>query len=208
MHGRPLFLAGVLGLAALAAGIRYARSPVSPSAPGVLHISAQASPWGRRSRGGSSASQAHAEVVVYVAGEVSYPGVYRLAPGDRAEAALRAAGGATGAADLVAVNLAEPLRDGEEIAVPARGAAAERPGRQRRSARKLRVRKSDAVDPVPLNTADEEQLQTLPGIGASLAARISAFRRLNGPFQSLDDLRDVAGMTDGKLDRIAPYLRL
>jgi competence protein ComEA len=207
MNGRSLFLAGVLGLAALAAGVRYVRSPVPSSAPAVLHISVQPSPWERRLRGGRSASQGRAEVVVYVAGEVSHPGVYRLAPGGRAEAALRAAGGATGAADLVAVNLAEPLRDGEEIAVPARGAA-ERAGRQKRSARKLRGRKSDAVDPVSLNTADEEQLRALPGIGASLAARISAFRRLNGPFQSLDDLRDVAGMTDGKLDRIAPYLRL
>jgi competence protein ComEA len=120
---------------------------------------------------------------------------------------LRAAGGATGNADLVAVNLAEPLRDGEEIAVPARGAVIG-PSRRKRSARKHRVRKNDSVEPVDINTADEDRLQTLPGIGASLAARIATFRRLNGPFQTIDDMRDVAGMTDGKVDRIAPYVRL
>ena len=57
-----------------------------------------------------------------------------------------------------------------------------------------------------LNTADEEQLQTLPGVGPSLAARIVAYRRVNGPFAMLDDVRDVNGMTDGKFERIAPYL--
>jgi competence protein ComEA len=59
-----------------------------------------------------------------------------------------------------------------------------------------------------LNTAGEEQLATLPGVGANLAARIAAFRQLNGPFQTVDDLRDVGGMTEGMVDRLAPYVRL
>jgi competence protein ComEA len=207
MNGRFLFLGSVLGLGALAAGIRYALMPAPSSTPLVLHSSVAASPSEHLSRRVSAASQEQARVVVYVAGEVSHPGVYRLAAGGRAEAALRAAGGATGNADLVAVNLAEPLRDGEEIAVPARGAVIG-PSRRKRSARKHRVRKNDSVEPVDINTADEDRLQTLPGIGASLAARIATFRRLNGPFQTIDDMRDVAGMTDGKVDRIAPYVRL
>lgn len=207
MNGRFLFLCRVLGLGAVVAGIRYSRAPATPSAPAVLHISAAESPSEQqRLREESSAPQARARVVVYVAGEVSHPGVYRLAASERAEAALRAAGGATRNADLVAVNLAEPLRDGEEIAVPARGAAPESV-RRKRSARSGRVRKKNSVEPVDINTADEEGLQSLPGIGASLAARIAAFRRLNGPFQTIDDMRDVAGMTEGKVDRIAPYVR-
>jgi len=207
MNGRFLFLAWVLGIAALAAGVRYALLPAPPSAAAVLQISAAQSPSEHRSRVGGSVSQSQAFVVVYVAGEVSHPGVYRLAAGGRAQAALRAAGGATGDADLVAVNLAEPLRDGEEIAVPARGAA-NGSGRRTRSARVRRVRKKDSLQPVDINTADAERLATLPGIGASLAARIEAYRRLNGPFQTIDEMRDVAGMTDGKVDRIAPYVRL
>jgi competence protein ComEA len=210
MNGRLLFLGGVLGLAALVAAVRYARLPAPGSPPPVLTIAAAGSAGAeRRSRAGRSESEARTMVVVYVAGEVVRPGVYRLAASGRAEAALRAAGGATGNADLVAVNLAEPLRDGEEIAVPARGAAevaARGSSRRKRRARTPRVSKKNAVQSVDLNTADEEQLQTLPGIGLGLAARIVAYRRVNGPFQMLDDVRDVGGMTDGKFDRIAPYL--
>jgi competence protein ComEA len=61
-------------------------------------------------------------VTVYVAGAVARAGVYALPATGRANDAVRAAGGALGDADLVAVNLAEPLSDGEEIVVPVRGA--------------------------------------------------------------------------------------
>jgi competence protein ComEA len=61
-------------------------------------------------------------VTVYVAGAVARAGVYVLPATGRANDALRAAGGAAGDADLVAVNLAEPLSDGEEVVVPVKGA--------------------------------------------------------------------------------------
>ena len=72
-------------------------------------------------RAAAPASPAPAGVVVYVAGAVQHPGVYRLGAGRRVADALHLAGDAKPDADLLAVNLAEPLRDGEEIAVPARG---------------------------------------------------------------------------------------
>jgi competence ComEA-like helix-hairpin-helix protein len=59
---------------------------------------------------------------------------------------------------------------------------------------------------VDLNTADESELETLPGIGPSLAGRIVAFRELNGPYASADDLLDVGGMTQGRLDAISDYV--
>ena len=222
MNGRSLFFAGVLGLAAAAALLRYARPPAPAPAVFTLHAAAMGTAVPKRAFPPAyrSIQQAQTRVVVYVAGEVAHPGVYSLDANWRAEAALRAAGGATAKADLVAVNLAEPLRDGEEIAVPALGAEEGEPriSSKRRSgaargsrlrkkhARTSRASKEDAPQPVALNTADEEQLQTLPGVGPSLAARIVAYRRVNGPFEMLDDLRDVNGVTDGKFERIAPYL--
>ena len=85
-------------------------------------------------------------VVVYVTGEVRRPGVYRLPATGRVDDAVRAAGGQSAAADPVAVNLAERLRDGEEIVVPVRGAepAAEAP-RAVSSAKKRRRRRSAVV---------------------------------------------------------------
>ena len=164
--------------------------------------------------------------VVYVAGAVAKPGVYRLRATARADEAVRAAGGATAQADLVAINLAARVEDGEEIAVPVRGAEAdvlsraERPAAKqsrrhstKRGHRKRHKRSDDATDEassptevVDVNDADEATLETLPGVGPSLAERIVAFRDLNGPFASTDELLDVGGMTAGKVDALAPYV--
>ncbi len=170
-------------------------------------------------------------LTVYVAGDVVHSGVYALAPGARAVDALKAAGGPGGDADLVAVNLAEPLTDGEELVVPVRGAEApaggERDGgyaatasgghakRHGRRHRKRRARAAptlgdaNAEPPtsvVDLNSAGESELETLPGIGPSLASRIVTFREVNGPFTSPEDLLDVGGMTEARLNAIQPYV--
>lgn len=161
------------------------------------------------------------ELVVYVAGQVAQPGVYTLPPGARVDRALRAAGGASKGADLTAVNLAEPLSDGEKVVVPAQGepgsaiaASTGSTGRSRHASRRSgaprrgRRHKAPPAAPVDLNAADATQLEELPGIGPSLAERIVAYRQLNGPFHTFDDLLDVAGMTDRRLDAISPFLVL
>jgi competence protein ComEA len=180
-------------------------------------------------------------VTVYVAGAVARAGVYALPATERANDAVRAAGGASGDADLVAVNLAEPLSDGEEIVVPVKGAADSADAqpstdgaRVRHASHRKRKRHhkrrsadaavtSDASDAsassadhavagdgpsqiVDINAADDNELETLPGIGPSLASRIVTFREINGPFSSADDLLDVNGMTQGRLDSISPYV--
>ncbi|MBD5656972.1 MAG: helix-hairpin-helix domain-containing protein, partial [Candidatus Eremiobacteraeota bacterium] len=61
---------------------------------------------------------------------------------------------------------------------------------------------------VDLNEADVDVLQMLPGIGPALAERIVAVRDQSGPFVSTDDLLDVGGMTQSKVDAIAPYITL
>ena len=161
--------------------------------------------------------------LVYVAGAVTHPGVYALSGDARARDALAKAGGATRDADLVAVNLAAHVADGDEIAVPRYGedasARAARtpahhtsPSAARRTRRRPRrtpstgeraVADAPAVD---LNSADEVTLAGLPGIGPALAERIVEFRTLNGPFASVDGLADVAGITPQRLDALTPLL--
>jgi competence protein ComEA len=125
-------------------------------------------------------------LVVDVAGAVRRPGLYRLATGTRVDDAVAAAGGGTARADITAVNLAAPLSDGEQVLVPARGAA----GAAGASAG------STVVD---LNSATAEQLDTLPGIGPSTAAKIVAYRQQHGAFHSLAELDAISGIGPSKL---------
>jgi len=193
-------------------------------------------------RDASPADASPARVVVYVTGEVKRPGVYTVDARSRVEGALRAASGATAKADLQAVNLAEPLVDGERVLVPAKGAAgdvaatdayastampstaststysasshASSRHRHRRASsttsghhsRGHRTHKVPPAEPIDINAADASQLEQLPGIGPSLAERIVTFRDVNGPYHSTDELLDVSGMTDKRLDAISAYV--
>ena len=206
-------------LAAAAVGAAVLLRPVPPPAAssGTWSNGAFESAAGRAQR--SPAPQA----MVYVAGEVARPGVYAVRPDARAKDALALAGGTRPGADLVAVNLAAHVRDGDEIVVPARGAvlpAAARPrgasrhgaaGRPRGAHRGQRHPRSRRDEPPPagqvdVNAADAATLATVPGIGPGLAERIVAFRASNGPFASVDELLDVSGITDRRLDAMLPYV--
>lgn len=122
------------------------------------------------------------QLVVHVVGAVKSPGVYQLETNARVLDAIFAAGGFTPKADQASVNLARPINDGEQIIVlqlDGTGAASVSQGSQ--------------LALVNLNQADASQLDSLPGIGPTLAQRIVDYRRLNGGFTSLTDLGKVAG---------------
>jgi competence protein ComEA len=144
--------------------------------------------------------------VVYVVGAVVRPGLYRLGAGARINDAVERAGGLRADADPAAVNLAERVSDGEEIHVLRLGETAPAPVRRTRAKRKTISRAAAQAAPIDVNGADESALASIPGIGATLAARIVAYRRLNGPFASLDELADVAGMTPRRIDALTPYV--
>jgi len=202
-----------LAIVAAAAALWFrppAQSPAAPAPVAVMLPSPVARP----------AATAAAHITVYVAGEVADPGVYAFAPGDRAVAALRRAGGPKPDADLVAVNLAAPLEDGEEVAVPkigepgvgrGRGVRSSRAhtasaGRGRRGHRSRKTSPAPARAAIDLNAADAEQLAQLPGVGPDLAERIVAFRAVSGPFTSLDELGDVNGISERLQAELGPYL--
>jgi competence protein ComEA len=138
---------------------------------------------------------ADALVVVHVAGAVRRPGVYRLRKGLRVQDAVRRAGGATARADPNAINLAAPVQDGVQILVPRRGqAAVSAPG-----AAGAPGGPATPAAPVNLNTATEEQLETLDGVGPATAAKILAWRSEHGGFRSIEDLGQVSGIGPKKL---------
>jgi competence protein ComEA len=150
--------------------------------------------------------------VVYVAGAVRRPGLYRVENGARADDAVRLAGGMIPQADASGVNLAERVADGDEIYVPPAGESPRaRRVRSRRSGRARGHRRgADAAGAlsghVDLNAAGAGELGAVPGIGPAIAERIVAMRAQEGAFASLDELLDVAGMTPRRLEQARPYV--
>lgn len=133
-----------------------------------------------------------ASVFVHVSGAVAAPGLYVLEDGARVVDAIAAAGGFAADAERAAVNLARPLSDGEQVAVPVQGAAP-----------------AQGATPAPagdgrvnLNTADATQLDTLPRIGPAMAERIIQWRESNGRFTSVEDLLAVPGIGEKMLEAL------
>jgi competence protein ComEA len=186
-------------------GARYLRSPgpgggASPSAPSL-----RAEGSGGADGPGSGASSGGG-VVVHVAGAVRRPGVYSLRAGARVDDALQRAGGPTRRADLSAVNLAAKAEDGRQVLVPEKppplpdgsGGAPGGPA----------VATPSAALPLNLNTATLEQLDTLDGIGPALAQRILDFRQEHGGFGSVDELGDVPGIGDVRMESLRDHVRV
>ena len=131
-------------------------------------------------------------VYVYVCGAVYSPGVVEIAEGSRAEEALRLAGGMTQEADPFYVNLAETVTDGQKLYFPTT-----------EEAKRLETAAKAAEEGlVNINTASEEELCTLPGIGASRAADIVRYREKNGSFQTKEDIMKVSGIKQNAYDKL------
>ena len=143
------------------------------------------------------------ELIVDVSGRVRKPGVYSLVKGSRAIDALNLAGGALPGVNLGDINLAHILFDGEQIIV---GAPRVAYSSGSRSAPKAKA--PTASSPLSLNSATLAQLDTLPGIGPVMANRIFAYRKLNGPFTLLDDLKKVSGIGDATFAEISKLVRI
>ena len=131
------------------------------------------------------------EITIHVIGEVKYPGIVILKSGQRIVDAIEAAGGETEEADLNKLNLAQLLNDGDKIYVPNKSDEIED--------NKDTTGKSSTVN---LNTATLEELTSLPGIGESTAQKIIDYRKQNGKFKVIEDLKNVSGIGESKFDNI------
>lgn len=175
--------------------------PAAPAAPSIV-TAGTARP---SKRPHTVAPTPGTDPVVYVAGAVVHPGVYQLKRGARADDAVRRAGGLRPDADTGSINLAAHVSDGDEVFAAVLGQPT--PPSSRRPAVRRTTKKIPA-SPVNVNTATAKELADVPGIGATLAARIVDVRERDGAYATFDELLDVAGMTAARLERAEPYLQL
>lgn len=130
--------------------------------------------------------------VVDVRGAVATPGVVTIHPGDRMIDAVTGAGGLTDDADSNLVNMSARVSDGQMIVIPTQSPPGEVSG-------------SGLIN---INTASVAELDQLPGIGTVRAEQIIAHRQANGPFQTIDDLANVEGISENLLETLRPLIRV
>lgn len=144
-----------------------------------------------------------APLKVHIAGAVQHPGVVELPPDSRVEDAIQAAGGLTETADITTLNLAAQVQDGEKITIPSQTATATG---LPTSVQATSTPAEPTTAKININTATQQELETLPGIGPAIAARIIAYRQEHGPFQRIEQIMDVQGIGPATFDKIKTYI--
>ncbi len=138
---------------------------------------------------------AEKSIFVYICGAVNSPGVYELPAGSRGDLALERAGGFKDDADREYVNLAAILFDGQRIYFP-----------YEYEVEIMDTESAGSAYPVNINTAKEEELCKVPGIGPSKAEAIVAYRIKYGAFQCTEDIMNVAGIGESTYSKIKEYI--
>lgn len=149
------------------------------------------------------------QIIVHIAGEILNPGVISLDEGARIIDAINKAGGITNEADLSKVNLAYILEDAQKIYIPNvnekeiienRSSEIVKSGStQENSNTGEKLKNGEKIN---INTATQKELQKLTGIGESIALRIINYRKENGKFNTIEDIKNVSGIGESKFNKI------
>lgn len=184
---------GAVAVALLLVGARAIRG----EGGGAETSFAAAAGSGSESSGNFTVSGQAGDVVVDVTGAVARSGVYRLPAGSRVNDAVQRAGGATGRAELEAVNLAARLADGQQVVVPERGPNGT-----------VAIGGASAEEgPISLGTATVEQLDTIDGIGPVTAEDIVDYRDQHGGLSSVDQLDQISGIGPATMESLRARLQ-
>lgn len=166
-------------------------------------------------------NQTNETIVVHVSGAVNIEGIVELDSGSRIANAIEKAGGVKENADMTDINLAYPLEDGMKIYIPTKEETEANKNNENTSDESYvtsssgGVNSKEATNSIPnssttdttskkvnINTATQEELDTLPGIGPSIAAKIIDYREQNGKFNSIEEIKEVSGIGEAKYEKI------
>ena len=164
------------------------------------------------------------KIMVYITGEVKNPGIYELEENSRIKDVIEKAGGLKETADITDINLATILQDEDKITIPTKDKKMEekqnteriQSNKQSKTTEKSQNTTSISTNTtgknqntkVNINTATQTELETLPGIGPSTASKIVSYRKENGKFKSIEEIKKVNGIGESKYKKIKELIKV
>lgn len=163
-------------------------------------------------------NNANEKIIVYITGEVSNPGLYELEENSRIADCIEKAGGTKEKADINNINLATILEDGEKIYIPAKDEEKAQEKTNNKSEEKnnnnitsktvVKNEENQKNTKVNINTATQTELESLPGIGPSIATKIIEYRKENGKFKNIEEIKKVNGIGENKYKKIRELIKV
>ncbi len=167
------------------------------------------------------------KIIVHISGEVKNQGVVELEENSRVNDAIEKAGGVTENAYMKDINLAYKLEDGMKIYIPSKeevensknngtsvngGVSSSNEyysyGENTNGSSNVNSKKDESNKKVNINTANKEELDTLPGIGEATAGKIIDYRNKNGKFKTKEEIKEVSGIGDSKYEQIKDLIEI
>lgn len=155
------------------------------------------------------------KIIVHISGAVQNEGIVELESGSRVADAIEKAGGLKENAYMDEINLAYQLEDGEKIHIPTVEEQKEKENQESKVENESATGSDGTTSrssnssinngsqtKININTATEEELDTLPGIGPSTATKILDYRKEKGKFKTIEEIKEVSGIGESKYEKI------
>ena len=152
------------------------------------------------------------KIIIHITGAVNKEGIVELEENARLADAIEKAGGTKENADISSINLATLLEDGMKIHIPT--IEETKSMNQNNTSLQTNIQTEEIAtntkkqEKININTADEKQLDTLPGIGPSTASKIIEYRKEKGKFKSIEEIKEVSGIGDAKFEKIKNLIKV
>lgn len=159
------------------------------------------------------------KIIIYITGAIKKEGVYELKENSRISDAIEIAGGLTENANIENINLAYTLEDGVKIHIPTKEESKNSQettyiNKNTEGIETTNIEKSSSnlanttKEKVNINTATQTQLETLPGIGPSTAQKVINYRKENGKYKTIEDIKKVSGIGESKYNKIKELIKV
>ena len=149
-----------------------------------------------------SGEEAEEHIFVHIEGAILNPGIKKVKKGTRIFELINISGGELEEADLSRINLASILKDEQKVIIPYKIVQVDTIGDYVENEVKNSSNSLESIRIININYANQEELESLEGIGPAMAQKIISYRNEEGLFNSIEDIKNVSGIGESKYNKI------